>query len=119
MARLTRNEKEKALNMAAQMADEFDADRAEEFRKKHTDKYWYPDFKMLLDMIKDPDFKLSHASWAMIAGALAYVIMPIDIIPDFIPVVGWLDDAAVLAATTARLSGEINRFKQQAIHRVT
>lgn len=113
MSRLTRDEKEKALNMAEKMADDFDTERAEEFSSKHTDKPWYADFKLLFDMIMDPDFKMSPATWALIAGALAYVIMPIDIIPDFIPVVGWLDDAAVLAATIAKLSGEISRFKQQ------
>jgi uncharacterized membrane protein YkvA (DUF1232 family) len=28
--------------------------------------------------------------------ALAYLIMPIDLIPDFIPVIGFLDDLVVL-----------------------
>jgi len=31
-------------------------------------------------------------------GALAYFIAPFDILPDFLPVVGLTDDAAVLAA---------------------
>ena len=113
MTNLTREEKEKALSMAEKMADDFDAGRAHQFSQKHTDKSWYNDFKLLYAMITDPNFKMSPATWALIAGALAYVIMPIDIIPDFIPVVGWLDDAAVLAATIAKLSGEISRFKLQ------
>jgi uncharacterized membrane protein YkvA (DUF1232 family) len=29
--------------------------------------------------------------------ALAYLVSPIDLIPDFIPVLGWLDDGAVVA----------------------
>ena len=39
--------------------------------------------------------------WAktVIIGALAYFICPIDINPDFIPVIGFLDDLAILAAT--------------------
>lgn len=32
---------------------------------------------------------------------LAYVISPIDIIPDIMPVIGWLDDAAVFMAQIA------------------
>jgi uncharacterized membrane protein YkvA (DUF1232 family) len=27
--------------------------------------------------------------------ALLYILSPIDLIPDFIPVAGWIDDAAV------------------------
>jgi uncharacterized membrane protein YkvA (DUF1232 family) len=38
---------------------------------------------------------------ASIAGALLYFISPIDAIPDFIPVVGYADDAAVVYASMA------------------
>ena len=34
---------------------------------------------------------------AVIAGALGYLVLPIDIVPDTIPVLGWIDDVAVLA----------------------
>jgi uncharacterized membrane protein YkvA (DUF1232 family) len=35
-------------------------------------------------------------------GALAYFVLPFDVIPDFLPVIGFADDAAVLA-TALRL----------------
>lgn len=38
---------------------------------------------------------------ALILGALAYFIMPIDGIPDILPLIGFTDDAAVIAATIA------------------
>ena len=43
------------------------------------------------------DPKTPARSKAIIAGALAYTILPTDLIPDFLPVVGWGDDAAMIA----------------------
>src|SRR5437899_9907425 len=42
-----------------------------------------------------------HVQVALI-GALAYFIMPFDFVPDFLPILGFTDDAAVLA-TAIRL----------------
>ena len=35
---------------------------------------------------------------AILATAIAYVLCPIDAVPDFIPVLGWVDDLSVLSA---------------------
>src|ERR1700733_14850010 len=35
---------------------------------------------------------------AVLLGAIAYFVLPMDAIPDYIPVIGYTDDAAVLAA---------------------
>ncbi|HXZ21588.1 MAG TPA: YkvA family protein [Pseudolabrys sp.] len=40
-------------------------------------------------------------------GALAYFVLPADIIPDVLPVVGFTDDAAVLAATVNLVASHI------------
>jgi uncharacterized membrane protein YkvA (DUF1232 family) len=44
---------------------------------------------------------------AILYGALAYFIMPFDIIPDFIAWFGYTDDAAVLYAAIRAVSGSI------------
>ena len=44
--------------------------------------------------------------WAkkvLVVAALAYFIVPVDSIPDFTPLVGYLDDAAVIAAVIKTL----------------
>ena len=40
-------------------------------------------------------------------GALIYFICPWDAIPDFVPVVGYMDDAGVIYAAVEYYSGEI------------
>jgi uncharacterized membrane protein YkvA (DUF1232 family) len=36
---------------------------------------------------------------AVLLGALAYFVLPLDAVPDVLPVLGLTDDAAVLAGT--------------------
>ncbi len=40
---------------------------------------------------------------AMLMGAIAYFITPVDVIPDFIPGLGFTDDASVLTAAFAAI----------------
>jgi uncharacterized membrane protein YkvA (DUF1232 family) len=49
--------------------------------------------------IKHPKYR-----WVLVAGTLIYLISPIDISPDFIPIIGWIDDAAVASLLVAELS---------------
>lgn len=44
------------------------------------------------------------------ALALIYVISPIDFIPDFVPVIGALDDLAILALAIPMLMKEVDKF---------
>lgn len=38
---------------------------------------------------------------AALVGALAYFVLPIDAVPDFLPLVGFADDASIIAAAIA------------------
>jgi uncharacterized membrane protein YkvA (DUF1232 family) len=42
-----------------------------------------------------------------IFGALAYFIAPVDSMPDFMPLLGFTDDAAILAATLQLVASHI------------
>jgi len=50
--------------------------------------------------------------WAIGASvfALLYVLAPIDLVPDVIPVIGVVDDAAVVSVCLALLHQEIGRY---------
>ena len=56
-------------------------------------------------------YKMPPASVAMIGGGLLYFILPADLIPDFIPVIGYLDDLAVLKTIMNSLQKEISDYR--------
>ena len=69
--------------------------------------------RVLYALFKDTvngKFKLPPASVAMIGGGLLYFILPADLIPDFIPVIGYLDDLAVLTTIMNSLKKEISDY---------
>jgi uncharacterized membrane protein YkvA (DUF1232 family) len=57
--------------------------------------------KLLLRLIRDP--RVSGADKAILSAAVAYTLAPIDLIPDFIPLIGQLDDLFFLALAIDRL----------------
>src|SRR5262244_1682271 len=63
--------------------------------------------KLLYDLLKDP--RVSQADKAILAGVIMYVIVPIDIIPDFIPFVGMVDDSYLIAISLLRLLNRADR----------
>ncbi|MFO0958394.1 MAG: YkvA family protein [Isosphaeraceae bacterium] len=51
-----------------------------------------------------------------VAAALAYFILPIDALPDFLPVVGMGDDAGVIAAALTAVSAYITEEHRRQAH---
>jgi uncharacterized membrane protein YkvA (DUF1232 family) len=54
--------------------------------------------------------QLPKRSLIAIAAALLYFLDPLDLIPDFIPLVGFVDDAAVLLWVASRLRRDLDSF---------
>ncbi len=44
----------------------------------------------------------------ILLGAVAYFVLPTDAVPDFLPLIGFADDAAMLAAAISQVAGAIN-----------
>lgn len=58
--------------------------------------------------LKSP--KVSAAKKGIVIAGLLYFILPLDAIPDFIPIAGFLDDIGVVTALVNFLGKELEKF---------
>ena len=56
--------------------------------------------------------QISPDALVVVVGGLIYVVSPVDLIPDAIPVVGLLDDATVIAWVIKTVRGELDSFRE-------
>ena len=47
----------------------------------------------------------------LIIGALIYLVTPTDLVPDFIPIAGLLDDTAVIGWVFSEVKSELDKYK--------
>ena len=47
--------------------------------------------------------------------AVLYVVMPFDIIPDVIPIIGWLDDVGVVALVLGWTARQVAKYNSAAM----
>jgi uncharacterized membrane protein YkvA (DUF1232 family) len=67
--------------------------------------------QMLYEMLRDKTYSVSWSAKTIVVAALLYFISPIDFLPDFIPVLGYIDDAFVISAALNAISTEIDRYR--------
>jgi uncharacterized membrane protein YkvA (DUF1232 family) len=60
------------------------------------------------------DLKTPRHVQAALLGAIAYFILPFDFIPDMLPVLGFTDDAAVLATAIRLVAAHITSEHREA-----
>jgi len=69
-----------------------------------------PDVLRLVSRLaRDRDVSLSARAWLW--GLLAYLVMPIDVVPDFIPVVGYADDVILVLVVLRAVVRRAGRAK--------
>jgi len=64
----------------------------------------------MLKLWRKGEYKMKFTDILLPAIALIYVLSPIDLIPDFVPIVGALDDLAILAFAIPMLMKEVDKF---------
>ena len=65
----------------------------------------------LVDMLRDKEWKLEPKERQNVLAALSYFANPEDLIPDSIPVLGYIDDAIMIELVVKELRHEIEAFE--------
>lgn len=108
---------QRAANVTDEDVEDVLRNRGKAEKKMHAgvlQEYWedvQTFFQMLGDYWNGSYREIPFATIAAIVGALAYLICPIDVIPDFIPVIGLVDDAAVIAICLKLVRTDIAAYR--------
>ena len=94
-------------------------DRSQEIQQKFTSKgplkRFIEDGKMLLALVKDYRSgayrTILNGTIAAAVFALIYVFNPFDIVPDVLPIVGEIDDAAVVGACLMLMERDLHKYR--------
>jgi uncharacterized membrane protein YkvA (DUF1232 family) len=88
----------KALNSSGRFDDMLDSIKAS--------------FRLLKSYSAGDYREVSKESLGLIVASLVYLVMPVDVLPDFLFALGFVDDAAILAWTLKSVSEDIDRFRR-------
>ena len=75
----------------------------------------WQDIKLLYSMISNVvrgRYKLPYRTIAAVAFTLLYFVNPFDLIPDIIPVVGYIDDAFVVSLCLKFIGTDLEKYRK-------
>ena len=128
MSKVTDLQAEDRLKEDAEKTTDADIETVISKRQEIEDKFSSPsplgkyirDLKLLFSVVQDywsgEYRKIPWASIASIVAALIYMLSPIDLIPDPIPIIGLVDDALILGACLAIVEGDLLEYEKWKIN---
>ncbi len=94
-------------------------DKSEEIKRKFTSRSlarFAEDGQLLISIVKDywagRYRQVPYGTIAAIVFTLIYVFNPLDLIPDFLPIIGQIDDAAVVAGCLILVERDLHAYQQ-------
>jgi uncharacterized membrane protein YkvA (DUF1232 family) len=107
-------EAELIINDMARVADLLECALEKANRNKGPLEQIWGDLTTLFRLVKswiNGSYRKIHWQTIVLAiAAIIYFVDPFDLIPDFIPVIGYLDDAVVVGWLVMSIRADINRF---------
>jgi len=92
--------------------------KSEEIKKKFTGRSlgrFIQDAQLLISVVKDYWFgkyrQVPYGAVAAIVFTLIYIFNPLDLVPDVLPIIGEVDDAAVMAACLILVEQDLYKYK--------
>jgi uncharacterized membrane protein YkvA (DUF1232 family) len=75
-------------------------------------KSYLGELQLAYKMLRDPNFQIDTQTKMVLVIALLYVVSPIDLVPDAIPLLGLLDDVLVAGYALKQAAGELERYRK-------
>ena len=99
-------ERPDALNQLSSKWSEFVASKGQGL------KAYLEDLQLAYQMLRDPNFQIAKGTKTVLIIAFLYIISPIDLIPDAIPLLGLVDDVLVAGYALRQAAAELERYRQ-------
>ena len=74
-------------------------------------KTYLGDLQLAYQMLRDPQFHIAKETKTILIIALLYILSPIDLLPDAIPLLGLVDDVLVAGFALRQASTELERYR--------
>ena len=65
----------------------------------------------LVGAMRNPEVPWTSKVFAI--ASFVYLVVPVDLIPDVIPFLGWSDDAGIVLAAVAKLAFDLRRIRER------